>query len=278
MRKLILSLLMIAVISIGAVMITACSSESPVPGVAWAEKETLTYEIKEGDTLIGTLTVVSERLKGGEYKIERLREEPFKLSSGSARVTKVATDTQGKEIMYSESLLNGFTSLASYKKVDYNGVSYENKVYHEGRYFYYSKNGGDYKRIKANGGYADNELLYNIIRLYDIDGGYSSEYKVLSPNTDSLEKIAVSVSDDATNFALRYTDRNGGQQEQTVACLKAVFRKTESPSGQPISVWYAKSSFILKGSRVSPRNESLYIPVKIVENNLTYSLINAKAE
>lgn len=259
-----------------AMLLSGCSKDVPIPGVAWADTETLTYNIEDGSTSIGTLTVVSQRLKSGEYKIEKMDGKTFKLSSG-ARITKVAKDINGKEIMYSESLLNGFTSLASYKYVDYSGTKYEHKVYHEGKYFYYSKDGGDYKKLKAKSSYADNELLYNIIRCYELDKGYSSTLSVLSPASDSLESIAITVTtDSAKTFEINYIDNNGEAKKKSANCATAILSKTDAPSGMTITVWYA-TNFQLSGAVSVPNNTSIFIPVKIIENNLTYTLTQAEA-
>lgn len=277
MKKSVLAVILMAVFLTSIVLLGGCTQTAPVPGIAWARSETLTYEIKNGEETIGTLTVTSERLEAGEYKVERLRSEPFSMSAGT-RVTKTAVDTDGKEILYSQSLLNGFTSLASYKKVEFQDKAYEQKVYHEGKHFYYSQNGEEFRRIKAKSGYADNELLYNIIRCYDIGAGYSASYDVLLPQSGSLEKVAVSVSTSTTaNFDLSYTDRNGTPATKAVNCLTAVFGKSDTPSGKPITVWYSPQDFQLLGSISTPNNKSLYLPVKIIENDLTYILTNAQA-
>lgn len=279
MKKIILVLLVAAIIAVGSVSLAGCSPDVPVPGIAWANNETLTYDIKDGETSIGTLTVTTSKIAAGDHIIERFRPEPFSISGGvsaGTRIVKRATDTDGNEIMYSESLLNGFTSLASYKKVNFGGKNYELRVYHEGKHFYYAEGGNGFQRIKAKSGYADNELLYNIIRCYDIGVGYSSSYSVLSPLSESLEKVSVSTSTAAAAaFELNYTDRNGAPAQKQVNCITATFTKTDSPSGRPITVWYAPSDFQLLGNVNIANNKSIFLPVKIIENNLTYSLTGA---
>lgn len=277
MKKLIIATLILSLMLAGsAMLLSGCSKEVPIPGVAWAATETLTYSIKDADTQVGTLTVVSQRLSAGEYKIDRLDGKTFKLSSG-ARITKVAKDADGNEIMYSESLLNGFTSLASYKYVDYNGTKYEHKVYHEGKYFYYSKDGDSYKKLKAKSAYADNELLYNIIRCYELDKGYNSTLSVLSPASGSLEKIAITVvADKQETFEINYINNNGEAKKKSAGCVTAILSKTDAPSGMTITVLYA-TDFQLSGAVSVPNNTSIFIPVKIIENNLTYTLTQAEA-
>jgi hypothetical protein len=281
MKKALLSLLILAVLIAGALSLSACSSEKPIPGLAWAASETLVYDITEDNAAIGTLTVVAQRLEPGDYQIGRFGDKTFTISRNSAsgtRIIRTATDKDGNEIMYSESLLNGFTSLASYKKVNYAGKAYECRIYHEGKFFYYSIDGGsNYKKIKAKSGYLDNEHLYYIVRCYDLSSAYSSSYNILSPGTGTLEKISIAKLNTAAFQTIPYTDEDGNEQTAYKECVIVSFSKTDSPKGTSVTVQYSPADFELKGDIARPFNMSIFIPVVIKENNLTYTLISADA-
>ena len=281
MKKALLSLIVLAVLLGGILPLSACTKETPIPGIAWASAETLVYDIKDNGVSAGTLTVITEKLAPGEYKIDRFGDRTFTVTANTAdgtRVRKTALDTDGNEIMYSESLMNGFTSLASYKKVDYAGSAYEYRVYHEGKYFYYNTDGGNsFKRIKAKSGYLDNELLYNVVRCYDLGAGYSSTFSVMSPGTDSLEKIAVNTLTGTAPFDIRYTDPDGNEQVASKECLVVSFSKSDSPKGTSIKVKYSPADFELKGNVDKLFNASVYLPVQIEENNMVYTLTSAVA-
>jgi len=281
MKKALLIILILAVLIAGAVSLSACSSASPIPGIAWASSETLVYDIKDNDVSVGTLTVTAVKLEPGNYKIERFGDRTFTVAKNSAngtRVTKVALDNDGNEMMYSESILSGFSSLASYKKVNYAGNAYEYRVFHEGKYFYYNTDGGTgFNKIKAKSGYSDNELLYYTVRCYDLGDSYSSTYSVLSPGSDSLEKIAVATQITTVPYAINYTDADGVPQAVSKDCISVKFSKSESPTGTSIYVLYSPADFLLKGNVNTLFNESVFIPVQIEENNMVYTLTSAVA-
>lgn len=281
MKKALLSLIVLAVLIGGILPLSACTKEVPIPGLAWASVETLVYDIKDNGESVGTLTVITEKLAPGEHKIDRLGERTFTVTAntaGGTRVRKTAVDKDGKEIMYSESLMNGFTSLASYKKVDYAGTAYEYRVYHEGKFFYYNTDGGNsYKRIKAKSGYLDNELLYHVVRCYDLDAGYASTYSVMSPSSESLEKIAVGTLQATVPFTIHYTDADGNEQAAAKECMVVSFSKSDSPKGTSIKVLYSPADFELKGNVDKLFNASIYLPVEIEENNIVYTLTSAVA-
>lgn len=283
MKKTALFLTILLLIS-AVFLFTGCSGETIVPGAAWAKTETLTYDIIDKGQKIGTLVIESEKLDAGEHYLTKVRPEAFKITSAvtrGLRYKQTARDLNGNIIMESESLMNGFSSIASYKRMDFNGKKYEAKAYIDGKYYKYSIDNGEWKKIKAKAGFVDNELLYASMRCYsEIDKGYSKTVKVIDPLSSSAEEITITAADASVReeFTVRYPDPSGGEKTEKVQCISVTYRKNATPIGTPIKVLYTNQDFKIYGRAELVGNYSYHIPVKITENNLTYELISVTAE
>lgn len=289
MRKFLI-LMLVVILAVGAgVSLVACSGDVDLPGLKWTNEEVLTYEIYDGDVLVGALVVKTERVESGN-QVLNMTGETHKVSASTikgARVTMAASDLNGNVIMASESLLDGFTTLASAKKVNYNGVEYTTKARYDGKRYFYSVNGGEEKKMKIKAGFVDNELLYTTLRAYTLENNYSGTYTVVDGVAG--EKVEMNVS--TSNPEVRYngTTHNVAGASVTgikvfsdgiesmatnVKCVELNIQRAQAPVGTPVKVTYSVEgegglSVLGKGST---GHRSTHVPVKIVENNMTYKL------
>ena len=290
MRKFLIVMLVVALAVGAALSLVACNNDVDLPGLKWVNQEVLSYEIYDNGTLVGALVIKTERVPAGE-QVLNMTGETHNVSASTVkgtRVTMAATDLEGNVIMASESLLDGFTTLASAKKVSYNGTEYTTKARYDGKRYIYSVNGGEEKKMRIKAGFVDNELLYTVLRVYTIENNYTSSYTVI--DNVAGEKVEMSIS--TSNPELRY---NGTKQdvagesvagikiysdgvEQAMAtnvkCVELNIQRAKAPVGSSIKVAYSVEgegglSVLGKGSTGL---YSTHIPVKIVENNLTYKL------
>ena len=282
MRKFLI-LMLVVVLALGAgVSLVACSGDVDLPGLKWTNEEVLTYEMYDGDVLVGALAVKTERVDSGNQTLN-MTGETHNVSASTvkgARVTMVASDLEGNVIMASESLLNGFTTLASAKKVSYNSVEYTTKARYDGKRYYYSVNGGEEKKMKIKQSFVDNELLYTVLRAYTLENSYSGTYIVV--DNVAGEKVEMNIS--TSNADVRYNGANNAgikvlsdgieSLASNVKCVELNIQRASAPVGTPIKVTYSVEgdgglSVLGKGSA---GHRSTHVPVKIVENNITYKL------
>ncbi|MFA5449053.1 MAG: hypothetical protein WC292_01245, partial [Clostridia bacterium] len=231
MKKIVstLAILLIAVFS--AVLLSSCGGETIVPGSNWAQKETFIYNIIDNGTKLGTLTITSEKLDEGSYSVPEIREEPFKITSAvmrGVRYEQIAKDNDGNILMHSIGIMNGFSPLASYKKVNSNNRNFETRAYVDGKEYRYATDGNNWKKIKIKPAqFIDNEILYMSMRSYsEIDSGYSKAITVIDPYTGGQEKISAVASNDRNNFTVNYTDITEEQKSKTVSCISVSFTKS----------------------------------------------------
>lgn len=275
MKKIALILIVLTVAVTALFGLTACGGTVEVPGTAWSDKEILTYDVFDGDVKTGALVTYIETLEPGDYYLTKVREEPFKVTAKVAkgiRLTMSVKDLEGKEIMYSESLMNSSTAIASYKKTSDNEI----RGYYDGKRYNYSVNGGEWKRIKASSGFMDNELLYTAIRCHNLDTGYNGSFKVMNPLDNGSVNISVTTGTTAKKFTVNYVNLEKGTESHEAELMAVRISKSETPIGSPIFVYYTKEDFKIYGSVAKP-TPSYHIPVEIVENNITYKLTLANS-
>lgn len=280
MKKTPLLILLILVLAVPMLMLSGCGGTVVIPAPAWARTETFVYNIKENGAKIGTLTVETQELSKGTYTIEKLEGRSFKIDAGTdgLRYKQTARDLNGNVIMESESIMNGFTSIGGYTKVNYKDTAYEVKSYKDGKYFKYWLNGVEQKKIKVSKGYLDNGLMYAYIRAYsEIDAGYTQNVVIIDPIAGSAENFVITAEASLrTNFTFDRIKPDDSVKTETVPAVHVSFSKSEKPVGTPIYAYYTHKDFRLYGDTSVTSNYSYHIPVKMVENNLTYELVSAK--
>lgn len=283
MRKLVVVILVLTLALTAVIAFAGCNGDTDIPGVKWANREELTYVITEDGVVVGTLYVTTEQVPTGEVTLNATGEK-FNISSSASKGTRVSMSIErtvdGQEIMKSESIMDGFTAVAGYKKkLNGDGTTTEIISSYDGKRVHYTVNGGEEEKVKIKDGYIDNGLLYTIVRCYSIESQYSDSYTVLDALTGDKETISVSTYAES-NFSktLNYVDGNGVQGTATnLKCVSLRFARNASPSGASIMVTYTiegDDGFYVRDAKTN--QASSHFPVQIVENNLVYDLIGAK--
>lgn len=290
MRKFLIVVLVLGLVASVGLSLISCNSDVDMPGSKWTNKEVLEYEMWEGEKIVGALVVTTERVEAGNQTLNMTgttHNISAKTSKG-ARVTMVASDLESKVIMASESLLDGFTTIASAKKVDYKGNTYTTKARYDGKRYYYSLNDGEEKKISIKSGFVDNELLYTVIRAYTLENNYSGSYTVIDNVMGEKVKMNISTSNPEYRYNGTTHDvagvpttgikivSDGVEQAMAtnVKCVELNVQRAEAPIGTPMQVVYSVEGE--GGLKVIGKGEaglySTHIPVMIKENNLTYKL------
>lgn len=289
MRKLLI-VLVVAALAAGAALATAsCSNKVAVPGAVWAQEEVAEYQIIRDNVVIGAMVIRLERLPAGGEVTLNATGETYSIGSSAhgTRVTVTASDSANPEDvwLYAESIMDRFTSVASYRKANYDGVSYELKAHFSGKYYYYTLNGGEEERIRVgNSGFLDREHMFTIVRCYDIEAGYSGSYKIADPFSGEAVKINVAASGEVA-FAnpVEVVNFDGTVEKRaTTLCTVVTFSRTETPQGKPITVLYSKADGLEAegdpaSSDAAGGTSSYRVPVQIIENDLTYNLVKITA-
>ncbi len=290
MRKFLIVALVL-VLALGASLgLIACSGDVDLPGLKWTNEEILTYEIYDGATLTGALVITTSRIGAGEQTLESTgtKHNVTATTVKGTRVKMGVSDLNGNILMTSESILNGFTTLASAKKVVKDGVETTTYARYDGKRYYYSVNGGEEQKIKIKTGFVDNELLYTVLRAYSIEDSYTGSYTVI----DSVqgEKVKMSIATSKTDVYYKGTlhDVAGASvqgveitsdgvtqpMKTDIKCVELQIQRATAPVGAPIYVTYSiegESGLSVIGEGKT-NHYSTHVPVMIVENNLTYKL------
>lgn len=296
MRKFLIVMLVLALAIGASLSLVACSGNVDVEGSKWTNEEVLSYEIYDGSTLIGALVVKTERVSAGDQTLN-MTGTTHKITASTVkgtRVTMTASDLNGNIMMASESLLNGFTTLASAKKVVKDGVETKVQARYDGKRYYYSVNGGEEEKIKIKAGFVDNELLYTVLRAYSIENGYTGSYTVvdniqgektaLSVTTSNPEYLYAGTTHDVAGVSVSGVKifSNGVEQPMvtSVKCVELSIARSDAPIGTPIYVTYSieGEGGLKVWGEGSTGLYSTHIPVKIVENNLTYKLASIECK
>lgn len=280
MRKfLIVMLVVVLALSVGISLI-ACSGDVDQPGTKWTKEEVLSYEIYDGTTLVGALAVKTERLEAGNQTLNLTGEtHNVNASTKGTRITMKGLFLDGSTFLESEAILNGFTTLASAKKITKNGQDTFIKGRYDGKRYYYSVNDGEEEKIKIKAGFVDNELLYTVLRVYSIENNYTGSYTVMDnvAGEKTLLNIATANADFRYVKGIKITS-DGIEQESAnnVKCVELNIQRAEAPVGTPIKVAYSVEGD--GGLKVWGQGASglysTHIPVQIVENNITYKLVS----
>lgn len=255
MKKIILVVVLVAAL---AVILAGCNS-SAAPSSAWADEETLEYNVLDTNSRenLGTMKVVTVRnpadktLDGAEYNAD-----------GKVTIDIVTT----RQIVHIEMLTARYTVLATHK--DYTDLtdaagSYVLKAHHSGKNYFYTLNGGEEKKLKVGStGYVDSEYIYHYIRCYPLNSPPSS-IKVADPINHTVNTVACSAYA-STKTAVPYPD---GTKE--AECTVVAISLSSAPVGKSISVAFTPDStdFHMSGLSISPSKK---MPVLIEENDVTY--------
>ncbi|MGI6213395.1 MAG: hypothetical protein ACOYIQ_02440 [Christensenellales bacterium] len=278
MKKLLLFLLVL-VLSVSA--LSGCSKKESVPGSAWATRELLTYTAKEGEEQVGELKVRIARISEQSFNFEKL-ERDITIKNKVTKGTYMEVTYRNAEdelILENCILMDGFDMAASYRWEKQGDNIIETAIIYGGKgveYYSLKKNGALVKdgamNIKARKGVVvDGGALYIYFRCYDVEtANFSATVQVPDVNTGKAQALNFSRVDEAKVNNIPLLDED---EPITVDCIKAAISRTASPIGKSIYVYYAKNT---DGYKVEGENDSFRIPVRIEENNITYTLTKAR--
>ena len=281
MRK-VLVVLVVAVLVVSAALFTAsCGGNVDVPGTVWANKEVCEYGIYNSDNLpVGALIIVTERLSAGEQTLNATGAK-VNITSSSARGTRVtmkASDRDGNVWLESESILNGFTPAASYRKVSKDGENYTVTATYDGKNYRYRLNDGEEKKLRVKSGFIDNELLYTVVRCYTIESAYSSEFTVVDPVAGTKETAATFGEGDYQDPVEVISSGEEAETKHSLSFTRLSFTRSDSPVGASMYADYTKIDGLKVLGEGSTGLYSVRIPVQIVENDLVYKLVSVQCE
>ncbi len=252
-------IVVIAIIAVSVLTLTACSG-TVTPAAAWADYETLVYDVLNAadNAKLGEMTIVTERspadttVNGKEYSAD-----------GKVTFTVKTADVEMTSVM----LFTRYSVNAAYKtytdlKNSENSYTVESR--HSGKYYYYSLNGAEEKRLKVGTtGFTDSEFLYHYIRCYS-PSSPPTTIKIADPLTDSVMKVSCSAIGNG-DVAVPYPE------VRNVSCTVISVSPADVPKGKSIQVYLTpdSSEYYVEGLSIS---SSKKIPVKIVEDGIIYSL------
>ena len=249
----------VLILALAAVLVACNSSEPPTP--AWADNEVLVYSVTSasGETL-GEMTMTTVRRPDDKT----LNGADYSSADGKVIFELKLTD---KEIR-TEMLTKKYTVIAgrqTYVDLNNSDNSYVLTTRHDGKNYYYSYDGAGEKRIRVgNSGYTDSMYIYHYIRSYPLSSPPSS-LKIADPTTGSAITVGCTVTD------LDSLDIPFPSGVKSVLCQKIYISLSDAPRGSGIEVWYTPDStdYQVAGLSQSPSKK---FPVKIIENDVTYTL------
>ncbi|MDR2267791.1 MAG: hypothetical protein LBE09_09530 [Christensenellaceae bacterium] len=288
MKKVALTLFLVIILIGATLAFTACGSTVIVPGAAWAQTETLLYNIKDtskDNAIVGTLETKIVKLDVGEYTIDKLPDQHFSVTSNvlkGLRYTQIAKTVDGDIMMESESIFNAFNIIGSYKRVYSNSLNaraYESKLHVSDSKYIITIDGESKASIKVKDTTVSNEILYTALRAYsEIDSEYQLSLDVVDPINGKAESLILSATSGREAFEFKHATSDDELTTSSVNCIVVNISKSTAPIGSTITVLYTEKAFSIKGLlNESSTNQSIHIPVKIIENELVYELIEARA-
>ncbi len=268
--------LIITIIVCLTLTLVGCSNTTE-KGSAWANKETLVYDVIEknadgSEKVIGTMTTSIEVLQGEQTLNIAGSDTTTKYNLGTGTSGKRLTNTvyiNGEKAMESQALITNWTSLASYKYFSYGEKNYSVSTRYEDGYVYYTKtvDGSsveDYVNVGSTG-YVDNEFIYTYLRIFsDLDT--SMTQTVTTIDYDSMESASITISSkiaDVPTFTFEGAERK---------CAEVTIQSSDSPVGLQTSVRYFTKDAYEKEPSGSSSYKSYRIPAEIIENNMIYRI------
>ncbi|MGN1042636.1 MAG: hypothetical protein ACI4SK_04040 [Christensenellales bacterium] len=239
-----------------AVLIGCTSGNTVSP--AWADEETLVYSVVD--------TLTKEAV--GEMTVKNVRRPDDKTLGGASYDadgrTEIVAEIRGKrtEVVF---LTKQYHVLAEEKTYTDETGEHRLNSRHSGKYAYYSVDGGAENKINVgSSGYTESEYLYNYIRCYALTTPPTS-VKIADYATGTAKTVTASAYGN-TELPLPHPDGT-----KNASCVAIEISLSDTPSGKPIYVWFASDATEnnVYGVSISPSKK---FPVKIIENDLTYTL------
>lgn len=241
----------------------ACNSPIP-PGSSWADTEILEYSVTKNGEDAGILTSEIKRNLSAEDKV--INGNDYNRATSKLTINYTFDD----ETLIVESLLNDFSPLATYKKIETADKFFEISSYYMDKYYYYTlKEDGEEAsgRIKVKGEYIDNDLLYTYIRCQSLSAGLNKALNIPAPRLNELQAFSVRAIG-TEKISVPYPEK-----EKLIECYKIAITRNATPVGKSIFVYFTPEGeeYIVPGG-LDSINDSSKIPVRIEENDMVYEL------
>ena len=173
--------------------------------------------------------------------------------------------------------MDGFSMAASYKSQIIEGEEYVTRI------IYNDKGVSDYSvkkdgatinsgSMRIRGTAIDPSAIYTYFRSFNVGAnGFSATIDV--PDVISGSAQTLSFSNIGKENIADIPLGNGASNDfNTIETIKTRISRTEAPIGDAIIVYYAANKNEYKIIGVTHHYDSFRIPVRIIENNLTYTL------
>lgn len=238
----------------------------------WLSYEKYTYSVSNEATEIGTLTVISERIKFADVTIG---ETLYSNQNG----TKLSYDlvlTSSTDKIHSEVFFNTrFVPFYSYKDSTLNNIRTIISATYDGANYNYQMSVNDQvsnDTIKMKTPYFDNEMVYFMLRSIDMTGSVNALFKTTKYYTYSFNcpnpVDNISESRTATEIGkVDVADILGA----TVSCYQVNMTLNQRITGDAFILYFAETPITVAGAVVE------FPLVKFVENGITYKLTALEA-
>lgn len=285
MKKILLTILILALCA-SPLLFAACSNVSQRDLLTFSYVcsengyELFTYEVFEGEAVIGEMTMKFEPLKNRAVTLDCITEQSGKKTFDGVTGTLLSVDltiNNGDTITSRVLYDSDFAPIFSYKKtaIARTGVK-EMQVSYEGKYLHTKLlvNGEEAGSMeyKASGCF-DNEMLYALVRASAVgESSYSFSYTVVNPLTSTADSMTISkVSEVAvSNKALEPTVLPEGTDKYTVPCYQFSI-STDNPYASSYAMTIAKERQTVKNDVLEIKNVKKVI-VTITEGDIKYVL------
>lgn len=262
MKKATLIVFVVIVAVLGVILLTSCNNSTTTVKQRWADAESVSFNVYEGDLQVGNATFTTTT---------KLTDEEKQAVSGADTRVTVSSELNGTvtESVYYAHVYNILTVRKTFTNPSDPTQNYILEGEHDGKNFVYSltypnatdKNKSGKLNVGSSG-YTDGEFLYMYVRCYETSA-LPSSIKVADPFHD--EVITLSTALRSSNATVK-TDSS----LHSVVCNEIAINRSGTPTGSGILAYYLPDSAGTYGSGTIIKSSCF--PVKIVENNLTYVL------
>lgn len=248
---------------------TACGGGEIPPGIAWANKEILTYQVKDKGQDIGELEIITQRISKDDDKY--IDGKLYKDANHKITMTYAFQD----QTLTVTSLMKGMRPLATLKSVKTEEKEYVLSSYYSGKYYHYSldqKGEKSSKRIKVKGEVVDNDIMYMYLRCFDISSGFVKMLNIPDPFNNDIQSLT------ARRIGSKKISVPFPDEEKEVDTVAIQISRNTAPVGEPLFAYYTPEKDEYNIGSLASLDNSKKFPVRIIENNLTYDLIKISVE
>ena len=260
------------VVAISALLFSACTGGGVTVDQAWASNESLSYsmydsEVNGGTTKVGSVNMVTTTNLTADEKGAYPKADT-KVTVSLTRDGVCTLDTT-----FYTRVQNVISLKRTYVDLQNCENDYVLNARHDGKNYVYditypsaSDKNASGKINVGNANYTDNEFIYFYIRCYDV-ASVPSSIKIADPFNNTAYEVGCTYQSDSATVTVE-TDKFG---TNVISANSVTVSRNENPVGSGLTVYYLpeKSDYSYGGLSLI---KSVKLPVKIVENNISYVL------